>query len=243
MTSIMPTLPWEGKLPRMHAVNRALRFARTHIGMGNMKREADAHLDQPAELVSLIFHSSNSMLRPIQIKEELISLVKDVRKLNPLTVLEIGTAQGGTLFLWTRLAQQNAVIVSIDLPGGPFGGGYSSPRASIYRRFAGPAQTLHLLRDDSHQRATLEKAQKLFGGKPIDLLFIDGDHTYEGVKQDWEMYFPLVRPGGMVVFHDIAGNYEDTQVKRLWDSIKSGFHYREYAVDPKGYYGIGVLFK
>jgi hypothetical protein len=45
------------------------------------------------------------------------------------------------------------------------------------------------------------------------------------------------------VFHDIAGNYDETQVKRLWDSIKSDFRHREYAVDPGGYYGIGILLK
>jgi len=36
----------------------------------------------------------------------------------------------------------------------------------------------------------------------IDLLFIDGDHTYEGCKKDWDLYFKLVRRGGIVVFHD-----------------------------------------
>ena len=38
--------------------------------------------------------------------------------------------------------------------------------------------------------------------KSIDLLFIDGDHTYEGVKSDLENYIDLVKPGGCVVFHD-----------------------------------------
>jgi hypothetical protein len=60
---------------------------------------------------------------------------------------------------------------------------------------------------------------------------------------DWEMYSPLVRKGGLIAFHDIAGNYEDTQVKRFWDSIKTGFGYREYTTDPAGRYGIGVLIK
>jgi len=39
---------------------------------------------------------------------------------------------------------------------------------------------------------------------PIDLLFIDGDHTYEGVKHDWEAFSPHVKPFGVVVFHDTA---------------------------------------
>ena len=38
--------------------------------------------------------------------------------------------------------------------------------------------------------------------KPIDLLFIDGDHSYEGVKADWEGFKPFVKPFGLVVFHD-----------------------------------------
>jgi predicted O-methyltransferase YrrM len=211
--------------------------------MSKLKREADAHLDSPAQLVSLIFRYNGSTLRPLQIEEELTSLIRDVRTLKPQTVLEIGTAHGGTLFLWTRLAQQNAVIVSVDLPGGKFGGGYPKRRATIYRRFTGKNQKLYLLRENSHSPSTLDKTKKLFGGKPVDLLFIDGDHTFEGVKMDWEMYSPLVRPGGMVAFHDIAGNYDDTQVKRLWDSIKSGFKHNEYALDPTGYYGIGVLTK
>jgi hypothetical protein len=57
------------------------------------------------------------------------------------------------------------------------------------------------------------------------------------------MYSQLVRPGGMIVFHDIAGNYDDTQVKKLWDAIKSDFKYKEYSVHPAGLYGIGLFSK
>jgi len=37
---------------------------------------------------------------------------------------------------------------------------------------------------------------------PIDMLFIDGDHSYAGVKRDWELFSPFVVPFGVVVFHD-----------------------------------------
>jgi predicted O-methyltransferase YrrM len=36
----------------------------------------------------------------------------------------------------------------------------------------------------------------------IDLLFIDGDHSYNGVKKDWDLYSPLLKNGSIVVFHD-----------------------------------------
>jgi len=38
--------------------------------------------------------------------------------------------------------------------------------------------------------------------KSLDLLFIDGDHSYEGVKADWEAYKRFLRPGSIAVFHD-----------------------------------------
>ena len=37
---------------------------------------------------------------------------------------------------------------------------------------------------------------------PIDMLFIDGDHSYDGVKRDWDLFMPHVAPFGLVVFHD-----------------------------------------
>ncbi len=227
----------------MNRIRRSYQLAHAHFGLNMLKRRIDSRLNQPEELVSLVFQYSGSIFRPFQIEAELAQLVSEVSKFSPRTVLEIGTANGGTLLLWTRLAKPDAVIVSVDLPGGRFGGGYSKSRAALYRRFSGKEQKLHLLREDSHARATFDNVRQIFHGNPVDLLFIDGDHTYEGVKADWEMYSALVRPGGLIVFHDIAGNYDDTQVKRLWDSIKAGFEHREYTFGENGYYGIGVLLK
>ena len=54
-------------------------------------------------------------------------------------------------------------------------------------------------------RSTSEEAARDWGN-PIDLLFIDGDHSYEGVKRDWELFIPHVKPFGVVVFHDTIWN-------------------------------------
>jgi len=67
---------------------------------------------------------------------------------------------------------------------------------------------------------------------PIDFLFIDGDHTYAGVRQDWEQYSPLVRSGGLIASHDEAMNYQDTHVAQFWNEIKGGLKYTEYIYQP-----------
>ena len=38
--------------------------------------------------------------------------------------------------------------------------------------------------------------------RPIDLIFIDGDHSYEGVKRDWDLFLPHMKPSGVAIFHD-----------------------------------------
>jgi predicted O-methyltransferase YrrM len=50
-------------------------------------------------------------------------------------------------------------------------------------------------------RKTSDEAAKAWS-RPIDMIFIDGDHSYEGVKRDWDLFVPHVRPFGVVVFHD-----------------------------------------
>jgi len=41
--------------------------------------------------------------------------------------------------------------------------------------------------------------------QPVELIFIDGDHTYQSVKQDFELWFPKLIEGGTIVFHDTGG--------------------------------------
>jgi predicted O-methyltransferase YrrM len=227
----------------MGLISRASLCVKAYAGLSGLNHRTESLVDHPKELVSQCFGYTDAFLQPVQIPEEMVSLLEDVKRLNPKRILEIGTCKGGSLYLWTRIAQSDATIVSVDLPGGKFGGGYSRLRTPIYKRFARRGQRLHLLRTNSHLTDTLENVKRLFGGSEIDFLFIDGDHTYEGVKRDWEMYSTLVRKGGLIAFHDVAGNYGETQAKRCWDAIKGDFTHREYLAHPEGLYGIGVLFK
>ncbi len=69
---------------------------------------------------------------------------------------------------------------------------------------------------------------------------IDGDHSYEGVKTDFSLYAPLVRPGGLIAFHDILPNEvaENCHVDRLWAELRS-VHVTTEFVDPYDDRGLG----
>ena len=46
----------------------------------------------------------------------------------------------------------------------------------------------------------------------IDVLFIDGDHSYEGVKLDFELYSKILSPKGIILIHDTDGEYEESLI-------------------------------
>ena len=63
---------------------------------------------------------------------------------------------------------------------------------------------------DSGDPETKEKLKALLGSRSIDLLFIDGLHTYKGVKSDYELYAPLTKH--LIAFHDV---YSETEPRAL----------------------------
>jgi O-antigen biosynthesis protein len=158
------------------------------------------------------------------------------------TVVEIGTQRGGSFYAWCQIAAPDAVLVSIDLPGGPFGGGYSEEDELRFRTFGQPRQELHFLRMDSHAPETRRALEDALAGRPIDLLFIDGDHTYYGARKDFELYAPLVSFEGAIVFHDILPHPDlrECKVDLLWREIKDRdrFQSAEF-VDPADDHGWG----
>src|SRR5690348_3895686 len=203
---------------------------------------AGASLSAP-ELVDFIF--TNRYFAAYQVPSELAALGEILAQRRPKCALEIGTARGGTLLFLTRLASPRAVIVSVDLPGGEFGGGYSARRKWCYQRFARSRQRLHLVEGDSHSADALRCVKAAFGGQPLDYLFIDGDHRYEGVKRDFEMYSPLVGKGGLIALHDIVDGPSEAVggVPDFWREIRSRYRYREIIQDAnQGGYGLGVLY-
>jgi hypothetical protein len=78
----------------------------------------------------------------------------------------------------------------------------------------------------------------------LDFLFIDGDHSYEGVKKDFNMYGPLVKDGGIIAFHDITPYPFNLSigVSKFWQEIKPQCNHREIVKNwCQGGFGIGVV--
>ena len=122
-----------------------------------------------------------------QDETEMWELCQRLTKLNPQKGLELGNAFGGTTLFWQALAP---LVVSVDLePAFHVDGMFPLDRLKDVKFILG----------DSHDQETLDQTKEF---APYDFLFIDGDHTREGVRKDYEMYAPLIRVGGIVAFHD-----------------------------------------
>lgn len=179
-------------------------------------------------------------IKPWQIRSEFLNLLDIFWEQKPKTILEIGTAEGGTLFCFCKLAPDDGTIISINLGGCP------KWKIPIYQAFKKENQKLYLLREDSHKQETLDKLKNILQSRKIDFLFIDSDHSYFGVKQDFEMYSPLVKKGGIVAFHDIVQGREQEagEVYVFWKEIKGNYKNKEIIKDKeqKGF-GIGIIYK
>jgi cephalosporin hydroxylase len=135
-----------------------------------------------------------SMLPPIQYPEEFVPFLELLLRESPSSVLEIGTAQGSSFFMLCQVAAGDARLATLDL---------QLPHSDLVRSFARSHQTVMPLEGDSKASDVRARVNSIFSDG-LDVLFIDGDHSLEGVAADFGAYEPLVRPGGLVVFHDIV---------------------------------------
>lgn len=148
----------------------------------------------------------------------------------PRVVVEIGCDTGGTLWAWTRIAER---VIGVDLPRAEFstGGDLNDHGATM-------------VFGDSHDTATWDRLVAVLDGDEVDLLFIDGDHTYQGAKADYEMYGPLVAPGGVIAFHDVCQHHASLNVgvPRVWAEVSAdGADGEEIIVGDPTWGGIGWM--
>ena len=178
----------------------------------------------------------------VQKREELRWLFELVSSEPPRVVLEIGLAFGGTFFLWSRAAAPDAHLLAIDpRPVGRFG--MWSSFSLVRQAFATGSQRVTLLMDtDSQSESTRQRVATLLDGHAVDFLFIHGDHSCEGVWQNFKSYSPFVTPGGLIAFSNISQNasHRTTGVAQFWREFSVEHETDERVVNDEPGFGIGV---
>lgn len=186
-----------------------------------------------AEVTKIAVHGFGAMQKP----EEFCALLERVITYDSPSILEIGVGRGGTSWAWSKVCGQ---LVSIDLPGGPWGGGPSKESLEYISAYS--SAPFFFLPGNSQSEQVFEAAKEK---GPYDFLFIDGDHSYEGVKADYERYAPLVRAGGLIAFHDICKHEPASgcEVERFWKEVSQNRDSFTHISEPSNWGGIGGVFK
>ncbi len=154
--------------------------------------------------------------------------------------------KGEHYFFFSKLASPNARIITIDLPIVRDYASYSPAKIPFYKLYRLEHQKIHFIRKDSQNSSTVKKIKKILKNNKIDILFIDGDHTYRGVKNDFDNYISLVKENGIVAFHDIVEHPSNTncEVFNFWNDIKGNYEYLEIISKVNEQWaGIGLIKK
>src|SRR5205809_253257 len=122
--------------------------------------------------------------------DEAAFLFRLVRSQPAAQILEIGRYHGGSAFLFAVASDHNSMVTSIDIAP------QNDELLQIALKKSGLAYKVQLLVGDSNRG----EARVDF----YDLIFVDGDHSYEGVLRDYEHWRKAVKPGGCLAFHNAA---------------------------------------
>jgi len=219
------------------------RRLRLPANMRYAERRLEEYHSKPRSLEEVVDWAMNfggggfMTVKTLQIPQEITRLAEAVRAIKPRIIVEIGTARGGTLLIWSYLASER--VITCDLND-------MSVQKPLYSRFPPPGSRCQvtLLSGNSHDPAFKARLTQELNGEKADFLFIDGDHTEVGVEADYNDYKEFVRPGGLIAFHDIVEKQPlpINQVYHLWKRIKPGSEVMEFVADPNQCgFGIGVL--
>ena len=179
-----------------------------------------------------------------QRKHEFCEFINFLNNKNIRTVLEIGTADSGTHLLLSELLNSKKTMIAVDL----------ELRNRLFLKLINSNQDLRIgIKGSSHSDKTIQQLASALGNKQIDLLFIDGDHSYDGVKKDFEIYQSFVSNNGIIAFHDIVPDsfsrtgYKTNsyvgEVPKFWNEIKKNYKYKEFIdSDDQDGCGIGIIY-
>ncbi len=176
----------------------------------------------------------------LQHEGELQEFLEIYKEMQPKKVLEIGSFFGGTLWFLIKNNTNLETLISVDLPVPPTDERYNemvNSKAQWFNWITSDMR-LNVFTGDSHEMTLIEDVKSNNLIADVDLLHIDGDHYYEGVKADYENFKSLVKPGGIIVFHDVVGI---ETVARFWNELKEQFPESYRTISHENGWGIGIL--
>lgn len=146
-----------------------------------------------------------------------------IKRLRPAIFVELGTHSGNSYFAFCQTVAQEGLptkCYAVDTWKGEEHAGFygeevfhevNAHNQNRYEKFS------RLL------RMTFDEAGDYFSDGSVDLLHIDGLHTYEAVRHDFETWFPKLAPGAIVLFHDINVRERGFGVWKLWEVLKERY--------------------
>jgi len=189
-------------------------------------------------------HASLTFAKPLQHEGELAGLLALLTERRVRSYLEIGARYGGSFEQVMMTLPVGSTGLCVDFPGGNFGDdGSTAILLEALKRVRRSGRDANCIFGPSAAPEVVERVKRL---APFDAVLIDGDHRYEAVKRDFELYAPLAR---IVILHDIAAPSHvasrtgvPVEVPRLWAEVKDNYPSIEIT-DPGTLMGIGVLFR
>jgi hypothetical protein len=162
-----------------------------------------------------------------------------IAAIRPSLLVELGTHYGESYFGMCQAVQESGIACTtyaVDTwQGDPHAGYYDESVFEEVNRY----NEEHYGAFSKLLRRTFDDALSNFGDETIDLLHIDGLHTYDAIRHDFENWFPKVRPGGVVLLHDTVARHADFQVWKLWEELERRYPHFEFTHN----WGLGVVVK
>lgn len=115
-------------------------------------------------------------------------------------LLEIGTHTGGFLSLLIEVGLPKDLVVSIDLP-------WQQHEYTVGRFREEYADMVKFIVGNSHHDSTITEVESILDRESFDFIFLDGDHSKDGCRSDFNQYWRFLRPGGWMGFHDINNGH------------------------------------